>query len=482
MTKRLGNARDELTRRRTALAAVPDETTPVPPAGDATASPEPVPNTGLLAEITRHPLNPRGEVAVEDDALDELANSIKELGILEPLLVASRQAFLAARPNLAEQIPESARWVLIAGERRLVAAQSVGLRSVPITSGDTYMAAGTDVEAMVAENVQRESLTPIQEARAYQALTDAGQSQRNIARRVGRNQSHIARRLRLLKLPTVALDQVDAGTLPIKEAEILTDIAADLVPAVWAEFTSSSYTTVRDALSRVQRQQRVEKATEASKKQVAAEGLDLIDADRLRRAAQLIEDDEIEDARAAGTLAAHVDRVGDLIYLNTKKLAGGEDDHQVHDYEAERRQKDAARRAAMKARRDVAGPLAATAPKAVALTDALVDYVLNRASFDEAKLAAKWLEPQACDPHTWKRDLAGKPAGERRRAAWAITLAAREMAVSSEYSRLDDDGAAYLAELAAAGYQITDHDQGRLGEHAADAVANDDTEEDDTDD
>lgn len=477
MSNRLGNARDELARRRGALAAVPDPSAPAP-ASDATASPEPVPHTGLLSEITRHPLNPRGEVQPDDKAIDELAGSIKELGILEPLLVASRQAFLAARPDLTEQIPDGARWVLIAGERRMVAARAANLRSVPIVSGDNLMAAGTDLEAMIVENIQRESLTPIQEARAYQALTEAGQSQRNIARRLGnRNQSHIARRLRLLRLPDEALAQIDAGTLPIKEAEILTDIAAEHVPAVWAEFTRQDWTSARDALNRVQAQLRAEKAAEASKKQAATEGLAIVDGDRLWRA-ELTEDDEIEEARIAGTLAAHVDRSGDLIYLNTEKLAATEDDHQARDYEAERRRKDAARRAAMKARRDIAGQLAATTPKAVALTDALVDYVLTRAGFDELKLAAKWIDPDAASPYDWKHSLAAQPVGERRRAAWAITLAHWETAASSEYSRLDDAGAAYLADLIAAGYQITDHDQARLDQHAADT----DTEEDDTDD
>lgn len=480
MSKRLGNARDELARRRGALAAVPD--TALAPAGsDATASPEPVPETGLLADITRHPLNPRGEVGPTDTAVDELAESIKELGILEPLLVASRAAFLAARPDLAEHIPADARWVLIAGERRMVAARTAGLRTVPIVSGDNLMAAGTDVEAMIVENVQRESLTPIQEARAYQALTGAGQSQRNIARRVGRNQSHITRRLRLLKLPAEALDQIDAGTLPIKEAEILTDIGADHVSAVWAEFTRQDWFTAREALNRVQGQIRTEKATEASKKQAAAEGLDLVDGPRLWRA-ELTEDDEIEDARTAGNLAAHVDRSGDLIYVDAKKLADDEPEgNRIRDYEAERRQKDADRRASMKARRDVAVQLAATTPKATALTDALVDYVLDRASFEEAKLAAKWLDARVGDVHSWKRQLTGKPAGERRRAAWAIALATRETAVSSEYSPLNDTGAAYLADLAAAGYQITEHDQTRLDQHATAAAESTDIEEDDTD-
>lgn len=121
MAGRLGNTDAALGgRRRTGghqrtLAAVPAAAAnglPAP-AGDAVASvPTDVPARVPLASVAPHPLNPRGRVT---GGVDELAASIRELGVLEPVLVASRDAFAATRPALADQIPATTQWVLIAG-------------------------------------------------------------------------------------------------------------------------------------------------------------------------------------------------------------------------------------------------------------------------------------------------------------------------------------------------------------------------------
>jgi len=121
----------------------------------------------------------------DSDKLDELANSIREKGIIQPLIVRKSG-------NKAYEI--------IAGERRWRAAQKAGLHEVPVVIQDID---GSDVlEVAIIENVQRADLTPVEEARAYKRLVDEyGHGQEAVAKLVGKSRSHVANLLRLLSLP-----------------------------------------------------------------------------------------------------------------------------------------------------------------------------------------------------------------------------------------------------------------------------------------
>jgi len=121
----------------------------------------------------------------DEDALNELANSIREHGIVQPIVV---------RPL------EDGFFQLIAGERRWRASQRAGLARMPAVVRD----AGEDsaLELALIENLQREDLNPMEEAQAYERLiTDFGLTQEEVARRVGKNRATIANMLRLLRLP-----------------------------------------------------------------------------------------------------------------------------------------------------------------------------------------------------------------------------------------------------------------------------------------
>jgi len=121
----------------------------------------------------------------DEDALNELANSIREHGIVQPIVV---------RPL------EDGFFQLIAGERRWRASQRAGLARLPAVIRD----AGEDsaLELALIENLQREDLNPMEEAQAYERLiTDFGLTQEEVARRVGKNRATIANMLRLLRLP-----------------------------------------------------------------------------------------------------------------------------------------------------------------------------------------------------------------------------------------------------------------------------------------
>jgi len=121
----------------------------------------------------------------DEDALNELANSIREHGIVQPIVV---------RPL------EDGFFQLIAGERRWRASQRAGLARLPAVVRDA--AEDSALELALIENLQREDLNPMEEAQAYERLiTDFGLTQEEVARRVGKNRATIANMLRLLRLP-----------------------------------------------------------------------------------------------------------------------------------------------------------------------------------------------------------------------------------------------------------------------------------------
>lgn len=153
-------------------------------------------------KIRANPDQPRSKF--DDDSLAELAQSIDELGILQPVVVEEREE----------------GYTLIAGERRWRAAKRAGLSTIPAVirerSGDHTL-----VEALV-ENVQRMDLTPLEEARAYrQLLEEYGMTQETVASRVGKSRPAISNTLRLLQLPAEIQSYVEDGELSSGHARAL---------------------------------------------------------------------------------------------------------------------------------------------------------------------------------------------------------------------------------------------------------------------
>lgn len=137
----------------------------------------------VIGRIKANPHQPRSNF--DHDSLEELTNSIKEHGILQPLILS----------------PADNGYQVIAGERRLRSAQILGLKTVPAIVRD--MAEQQKLELALVENLQRKNLNPIEEAVAYQRLIDEfSLKQEEVARQVGKSRSVIANTLRLLTLPT----------------------------------------------------------------------------------------------------------------------------------------------------------------------------------------------------------------------------------------------------------------------------------------
>ncbi len=144
-----------------------------------------------------NPRNPRRSFSEED--LADLANSIRERGIIQPIVVR-------AQPHLADAFE------IIAGERRWRAAQRAGLHEVPVVVVEADDR--TSLEFAIVENVQRADLNPIEEAAGYQKLMDEfAYSQTDLSHVIGKSRSHVANTLRLLKLPESVRAMLENGEL-----------------------------------------------------------------------------------------------------------------------------------------------------------------------------------------------------------------------------------------------------------------------------
>ncbi len=161
-----------------------------------------------IAEIGWPAEQPRRVFAQQ--ALMELAHSIKLHGILQPLVVTT------ATPE-KEGAP---KYELIAGERRLRAAKLAGLRSVPVRVRETLPPAR--YELALVENLQRADLSPLEEARAYQKLLESGKlTQESLAQRLGKSRPKIANSLRLLNLPAQIATALEDGRITAGHAQAI---------------------------------------------------------------------------------------------------------------------------------------------------------------------------------------------------------------------------------------------------------------------
>jgi ParB family chromosome partitioning protein len=204
-----------------ALLPGPDE----PSRGESTTE-------AAVGQLEPNPLQPR--TVMDPGRLQELAASIRETGIVQPILVRRM----------------GAGYQIVAGERRWRAAQQAGLATVPVTVRE--VADDRLLELALIENIQREELSPLEEAQAFQRLQqDLGLTQEDVARKVGRDRSTVANSIRLLRLPDEARELLASGRLEAGHARALLaiDNPGDLIGL--ARETARKDLSVREVERRV---------------------------------------------------------------------------------------------------------------------------------------------------------------------------------------------------------------------------------------
>ena len=176
-----------------------------------------------ISDLSRNPYQPRQNF--KEEKLEELANSIKKNGIIQPI---------AVRPSKSA----SSKFEIVAGERRWLAAQKAGLHEIPVTILDL-----SDVESLevaIVENIQRDDLNPIEEARGYKRLNEEFKyDHESISNLMSKSRSHISNTLRLLTLPSDVIAMLEEGSLTSGQARPLIGITN--ASSIAEEIVSKNY-------------------------------------------------------------------------------------------------------------------------------------------------------------------------------------------------------------------------------------------------
>ena len=180
-------------------------------------------NMVSISDLSRNPYQPRQNF--KEEKLEELSNSIRKNGIIQPI---------AVRPNKKE----AGKYEIVAGERRWLAAQRAGLHKIPVTILEL-----SDVESLevaIVENIQRDDLNPVEEARGYKRLNEEFKyDHESISKLMSKSRSHVSNTLRLLTLPSDVISMLEEGTLTSGQARPLIGISN--ASSIAEEIVSNNY-------------------------------------------------------------------------------------------------------------------------------------------------------------------------------------------------------------------------------------------------
>ena len=181
-------------------------------------------NKVSISDLIRNPYQPRQNFS--EEKLEELANSIRKNGIIQPIAVRESKK------------GGSEKYEIVAGERRWLAAQKAGLHEIPVTILEL-----SDVESLevaIVENIQRDDLNPIEEAKGYKRLNEEfNYDHESISKLMSKSRSHISNSLRLLSLPSDVISMLEEGTLTSGQARPLIGIAN--ASAIAEEVAANNY-------------------------------------------------------------------------------------------------------------------------------------------------------------------------------------------------------------------------------------------------
>lgn len=250
-----------------------------------------------IEEVVPNPLQPR--LKFEPQSIEELARSIKETGVIQPILV----------------VPEGESYKIIVGERRWRAAHKAGLKKIPVLI--RQIPVERQLEISLVENLHREDLNPLEVARSYQRLVEElGYTQEEIAARVGKDRTSVTNMLRLLNLPQAVLDYLSEDRITMGHARALLALDNPDSQIALAEEIVRRDLTVRD-VERIS--SRSAKKTSSSKKADSDPDLIALEEDLVRMLGTKV---KISGSRKKGTIKIQYFSLDDLNRVY-RKIKGG---------------------------------------------------------------------------------------------------------------------------------------------------------------
>lgn len=415
--------------------------------------------------------------------VSDLVASIKEMGVIQPITVSP----ISGGPNSDYRI--------VFGHRRVEAAKKAGLKSIPAVVRN--ITERERLERSLVENLQREDLTPFEEAQAYDRLLklEGGPSQRDLAKLIGRGQSHISKRLKLLKLPEEVIDALDSGGITIEDAMALADLA-EVAPEEVEDIIrgTRAYDVPAEVAHRVNERQREAKRVEAQVK-LEAKGVTVVewpDDDwskpgkiRLLNQSGAWQSGTVEmtpaEHRKEPCHGATVDPEGAVLYVCTDfsrhEKKGGSKVKAKTPKPGRTKSVDPdspdPEREAKKLRREAQGARAEKLSKL--LTDRLPvaeeagikdRYIVGSADMVKAKIACELLGVEAeANAHQRRlAEFASRGAKDLQRAARAVAIASAEQEVRSTYSWDVETILGHFEFLKRHGYSLSEFEKSYLKE------------------
>lgn len=434
----------------------------------------------VLEELVPADDNPRRDVG----DVTELAASIKTSGLIEPIVA----------------MPDNGHYKIVAGARRFAGAKLAGLKVVPVIVRD--FDERSRQETMLIENLQRTDLTAIEEGRAYKRLVELGLKQRELAKRIGRSQAHVSKRLALLDLPEKVQDAVDSGGITLEDAQLLAKLRdhPDALARVIKDGFHGLHWRVESALDQAKMDAQIEKAEDKLERggetvarlvrrgaggwHALPEGVSRVQKIGYSQPGYVDMDPKKHAKEPCHAIAVNPQRPDETIECCTepkrhpqKKASSAASTKAQRDWEKQQqaREQDAKRR-----REFLTTHLAGRPPKASAL-GLLVDATLDLVAWQdvqplETAYIALGLEPRICDDdgvlteeansvilEQRLREVAAESEAQLVRVATALALVLQEDTADGYGG---DAAARYFGYLQHHGYELSDAERAKLPKEA----------------
>lgn len=439
-----------------------------------------------VSGLAPNPDNPASRTEKAEETLLASVRSLK--AVLQPLSVMTPAVFLKEHPQHTAAIG-NADWVIIAGHQRRAAAIEVGLDEVPIYVVDDLVEQ-TDL-LMIAENVARTALAPMDEAAHYRMVMERhGLSQRQLAQHTGVSQSHISKRLQLLVLPEQVQTRVNAGDVQIQDALEVADRlqkSDDDVRAVFEEIvahpdqrqhSNGVLGLMRNAESAGGRRRKLRLAQEAAEAEGGVKVIENADSRFGRWSDQELKTKkDIAAARKEGTLvvgpAYEYSSDDKPRYFTTKKP---KKEKQANPWVEKERLYNANLKESTERRLEFLSAVVSKKALPTLTEDLRLGVILHGVGVDHpaGELAREWCASAKIGPtdesdYDW-RDAVAAGHKDRARVAAVLAVAAYEVRVSrtSIHSRWSQAHVDYLEWLQQQGYQLNDWETEKLGEARTD--------------